>query len=245
MSLPSDAHTKNAHAQGLFDGIAGSYEWPAEVFSLFQYGRWRRFLVSQLNVSRKASVLDVCTGTGLVASDIVDRFGCRVVGIDLSDGMIEQAQRKLKSARNVPPVSLVKGCAENLPFADDSFDVIVFTYLLRYVEDPEATLFELSRVLRPGGQMVSLEFYIPRGPILYGLWLLHTRLAMPVISRLLPAGWGEVGSFLGPSISNFYRNHTLQDLSEMWARAGVGQLQTKLLSFGGAVAMWGRKGGPG
>ena len=110
MSLPSDAHTKNSHAQGLFDGIAGSYEWPAEVFSLFQYGRWRRFLVSQLNVSRKASLLDFCTGTGLVASDIVDRSGCRVVGIDISDGMIEQATRKLMSACIAPPVSLLYGC---------------------------------------------------------------------------------------------------------------------------------------
>ncbi len=245
MSLPSDAHTKNAHAQGLFDGIAGSYEWPAEVFSFFQYGRWRRFLVSQLRVSQQAAVLDVCTGTGLVASDIASRFRCRVVGIDLSDGMIEQARRNLTSARIAPAVSLVKGCAENLPFSDNSFDAIVFTYLFRYVEDPEATLGELSRVLRSGGQMVSLEFFVPRGPIVYGLWLLHTRLVMPVISRLLPGGWREVGSFLGPSISKFYRKHTLRDLSEMWARAGVGQLQAKLLSLGGAVAMWGRKGGPG
>ena len=245
MSLTSDAQTKNAHAQGLFDGIAGSYECPAEVFSFFQYGRWRRFLVSQLRVSQQASVLDVCTGTGLVASDIAGRFRCRVVGIDLSDGMIEQARRNLKSARVAPAVCLVKGRAENLPFADSSFDVIVFTYLLRYVEDPEATLYELSRVLRPGGQMVSLEFYVPRAPIIHGLWLLHTLLVIPVISRLLPGGWREVGSFLGPSISEFYRKHSLRDLKGMWVRAGVGQLQTRLLSLGGAVAMWGRKGGPG
>ena len=245
MSLPSDAHTKNAHAQGLFDGIAGSYEWPAEVFSFFQYGRWRRFLVSQLRVSQEATVLDVATGTGLVASDIVDRFKCRVVGIDLSDGMIEQARRNIKSARIAPAVRLVKGCAEKLPFADNSFDAILFTYLLRYVEDPEATLGELSRVLRPGGQMMSLDFFVPQGPVVYGLWLLHTRLVMPAISRLLPGGWREVGSFLGPSIYKFYRKYTLQDLSEMWARVGVGQPEVKLLSLGGAVAMWGRKGDPG
>ena len=240
--MPSNAHKRNAHAQGLFDGIAGSYEWPAELFSLFQYGRWRRLLVSQLRVSQQASVLDVCTGTGLVASDIVDSFSCRVVGIDLSDGMIEQARRNLKSAGMAPAVRLVKGCAESLPFADGSFDAIVFTYLLRYVEDPEATLVELFRVLRPGGQMMSLEFFVPRGPILHGLWLIHTRLVIPVISRLLPGGWREVGTFLGPSISDFYRKHTLQDLKEMWERIGVGQPQVKLLSLGGAVVMWGRKG---
>ena len=245
MSPSSDAQTKNAHAQGLFDGIAGSYEWPAEFLSFFQYGRWRRFLVSQLRISQQASVLDVCTGTGLVASEIAVRFRCRVVGIDLSDGMIEQALLNLKSARVAPAVRLVKGCAENLPFADNSFDVVVFTYLLRYVDDPDATLCELSRVLRPGGQMVSLEFYFPQRPIVYKLWLLHTRLVMPVISRLLPGRWRDVGSFLGPSISEFYRKHTLEDLSEMWERAGVGQIQTRTLSLGGAIAMWGRKGGRG
>ena len=90
--------------------------------------------------------------------------------------------------------------------------------------------------------MMSLEFFVPRGPILHGLWLIHTRLVIPVISRLLPGGWREVGTFLGPSISDFYRKHTLQDLKEMWERIGVGQPQVKLLSLGGAVVMWGRKG---
>ena len=244
MSLPFDSHPENIRAQKLFDGIAGNYEWPAEFFSFFQYGRWRRFLVSQLNVTPQASVLDVCTGTGLVASEIAGRFGCQVVGIDLSDRMIEQARHNLKSAGAAPKVRLVKGRAENLPFADSSFDAVVFTYLLRYVEDPEATLVELTRVLRPGGKMVSLEFFVPRGPITYVPWLLHTRLVIPVVARVLPGGWRDVGSFLGPSISDFYRKHTLQDLSAMWERAGIRQLQTKLLSFGGAVAMWGSKEGP-
>ena len=241
MNLPSDTNAKNAHAQRLFDGIARSYEWPAEVFSFFQYGRWRRFLVSQLRLSPQASVLDVCTGTGLVASDIAAKFGCRVVGVDLSEGMIRQARRELSSTDTAGAVSLIKGCAESLPFADNSFDAVVFTYLLRYVDDSEATLDELSRVLRPRGQMASLEFFVPQNPLVHTLWLLHTRLAMPVASRLLPTGWGTVGSFLGPSISNFYRRHTLQDLTEMWAQARVVALQTKLLSLGGAVVMWGRK----
>ena len=241
MKPTSDAHAKNSHAQRLFDGIARSYEWPAELFSFFQYGRWRRHLASQLGVSSRASVLDVCTGTGLVASDIASRFRCRVVGLDLSDGMIERARRSLNVAQTAQRVRLVRGCAESLPFADNSFDVVVFTYLLRYVEDPEATLGELSRVLRPGGQMASLEFFVPQNPLVHTLWLLHTRLAMPVASRLLPRGWRAVGSFLGPSISDFYRRHTLQDLREIWARAGFGELQTKLLSLGGAVVMRGRK----
>lgn len=246
MSAPHNPHAKNAHAQGLFDGIASSYEGPAQVFSFFQYRRWRRFLVSRLKVSPETSVLDVCTGTGLVASDIAGRARCRVVGVDLSAAMIERARRSLgkpKSSDDAQAVSLVMGRAEGLPFAESSFDAVVFTYLLRYVEDPGATLGELSRVLKPGGQLASLEFFVPQNPMIYSLWLLHTRFAMPVASRLLPGGWPEVGSFLGPSISDFYSKHTLQDLCGMWERAGVRKVHTRQLSLGGALVMWGRKGG--
>ena len=232
---------KNAHARRLFDGIAGSYERPAQIFSLFQYGRWHRFLVSRLRLSLQASVLDVCTGTGLVARQIARNTGCRVVGVDLSDSMVEEAQRRLRSQGPAPSVFLAKARAETLPFADRSFDAVVFTYLLRYVEDPEATVQELSRVLRPGGQMISLDFFVPQNPFTHALWFLHTRLLLPLGARLLGPDWREVGSFLGPSISAFYRGHTLEDLRGMWIKAGVGDIQAKTLSLGGALVMWGRK----
>ena len=87
-----DQHHRNAEARRLFDGIAACYEEPARIFSLFQYDRWRRYLVSQLELRSDASVLDVCTGTGVVAIDIARRVGCNLVGLDLSDRMIEQAQ---------------------------------------------------------------------------------------------------------------------------------------------------------
>ena len=198
MNLPSDNNSKNTQAQRLFDGIARSYQWPAEVFSFLQYGRWRRFLVSQLRLSPEASVLDVCTGTGLVASDIAAKFGCRVVGVDLSEGMIKQARRELNSTDIARTVSLVKGRAESLPFADHSFDLVVFTYLLRYVEDPEATLGELSRVLKPQGQMASLEFFVPQNPLVHTLWLLHTRLTIRWRLGCCRRDGGRWAHFWGP-----------------------------------------------
>ena len=240
-----DSHYKNAHARRIFNGIAQDYEGPARVLSFFQYNRWRRFLVSQLNLAPQASVLDVCTGTGLVAIDIARRKGCRVVGVDLSGRMIEQAQRNVQSLRLAPSVALVKGRAESLPFSDQSFDAVVFTFLFRYVRDPQATLCELSRVLRPGGQLVSLEFFVPRSPVFHALWLLYTRLVLPLGTRFLSPGWREVGSFLGPSISSFYREHPLEELNQMWARAGIDSVWTRVLSLGSAVVMWGRKGAHG
>ena len=232
---------ENNLARRLFDGIAQGYEGPAEVFSLFQYHRWRRFLVSRLRLGPQDLVLDVGTGTGLVARDIATGTGCRVVGVDLADRMIGQAQVNVEARGLAPRVSLLKGCAESLPFASHSFDAVAFTFLYRYLENPQVTLGELARVLRPGGQMASLEFFIPQSPLLYRLWLLHTRLVLPVGTRFLSPGWREVGSFLGPSISDFYRHCSLEDLKTIWVQAGLSNVQTRVLSLGGAVVIWGQK----
>ena len=164
-----------------------------------------------------------------------------MVGVDLSDQMIQQAQRKLADLGETPNVGLVKGRAESLPFADHTFDAVVFTFLLRYVDDPQATLCEMARVLRPGGVMASLEFFVPQGSVPHALWLLHTRLVLPWGARVLSPGWREVGSFLGPSISTFYQEYSLEALGRMWERSGISKAQTKQLSLGGAVVTWGWK----
>lgn len=240
MTLSS--HDRNAFARRLFDGIAQSYEGPARVFSLHQYHSWHRFLISRIALTAESRVLDVCTGTGLIAMRIAQKSGCEVTGLDLSQRMLGSALQSIQAEGLNSRISLVAGQAESLPFADASFDVVVFSYLLRYVEDPQATINELARVLKPGGQMASLEFYIPQGPILYPLWLAHTRLLMPLGARLLTQGWREVGSFLGRSISDFYRKYPLQEVRLMWERAGIAGVRIEKQSLGGAVVMWGRKG---
>ena len=239
--MATELQLRNVQARRLFDAISDSYEGPAQILSFFQYGLWHRFLTSRLRLTTDDLVLDVCTGTGLVATRIAESVGCVVVGVDLSERMIGQARRKLRSRGESPSVRLLTGRAEELPFADNSFDAVVFTFLLRYVEDPRATLKELHRVLRPGGQMASLDFYVPDGVFLHTLWLAYTRLVLPMTTRLITPGWSAVGSFLGPSISAFYRENTLQDLGEMWATAGMVDIRTKVLSMGGAVVMWGSK----
>lgn len=232
---------KNAQARHLFDGIATSYDTPAQVFSLFQYIYWRRFLVSRLKLAPQSLVLDVGTGPGGVASYIARQGGCRVVGADLSEHMLRQAQMNLQTSKLTPQVSLVNARAENLPFPDRAFDVVVFTFLFRYVEEPNHLIRELARVLKPGGQIATLEFYVPGGSILHPLWLLHTRLVMPLGTRFMSSGWREVGSFLGPSISGFFRRYTLGELERMWVQEGLTDVQTKVLSRGGAFVMWGQK----
>ena len=130
------------------------------------------------------------------------RYGCSVVGLDQSPEMLSGARAKLdRDPRLAARIELVRAKRSRFPSSDGEFDHLTFTYLLRYVEDPQATLSELARVVKPGGRVASLEFMLPPNPIARFLWRIYTRAAMPVLGRLISPDWYVVGRFLGPSIS--------------------------------------------
>jgi demethylmenaquinone methyltransferase/2-methoxy-6-polyprenyl-1,4-benzoquinol methylase len=135
------------------------------------------------------------------------------------------------------PIELVEGRAESLPFADAEFDALTFTYLLRYVDDPQATMRELARVVRPGGVVAMLEFGLPRG-VWRPLWELYVRVGLPAAGALVSPGWREVGGFLGPSIRGF---HARVQLERLWHDAGLRDVRTRHMSLGGGVVMWATK----
>src|SRR5207245_1599392 len=149
------------------------------------------------------------------------RTSGRVVGLDQSEAMLAGGVAETAGARVAGRITFVLGQAERLPFPDGAFDAVTFTYLLRYVDDPPATVAELVRVLRPGGTLASLEFHVPRHPVSFALWWLYTRAVMPVVGRIVSTAWYRVGRFLGPSISAFYRAHPLTEQLAMWRAAGV------------------------
>ena len=180
-------------------------------------------------------VLDVATGTGLVARALAHRYRCRVVGVDQSEEMLSRAAELIDGSQ---AIELVHGEAERLPFADGEFDALTFTYLLRYVDDPAATMRELARVVRPGGRIAMLDFHVPGGA-LRPAWWLYTRLGLPALGRLVSREWYEVGRFLGPSIDGFWGRHPLPAVVEMWRAAGIGSVCARKMSLGGGVVMWG------
>jgi demethylmenaquinone methyltransferase/2-methoxy-6-polyprenyl-1,4-benzoquinol methylase len=219
----------------LFSGLPRHYDRVAALFSFGQDPRWRRAMVDAVQASPDQRVLDVATGTGLVARAVKRRYGSRVVGLDQSEQMLSRALPL------VGPVyeQVVRGEAEQLPFGDAEFDALTFTYLLRYVDDPAATMRELARVVRPGGRIAMLEFHVPPRPVLYPAWRLYTRVGLPVLGRLVSRDWYEVGRFLGPSIDGFWRRHPLPDVVEMWRAAGIHPVEARKMSLGGGVVMWG------
>lgn len=219
----------------LFAPLGPTYDRYARLLSFGRDPRWRRFLVSRLDAGPEDTVLDVATGTAAVAIELVRRSGCRVVGLDQSREMLEAGRRRVADAGLDNRIELVEGRAERLPFEDASFDGLTFTYLLRYVDDPVATLRELARVVRPGQSIAMLEFGVPRGPARLA-WELYVRAGLPLLGAVVSPGWRRVGSFLGESIRDFHRRY---DVLELWRAAGIENVRSRRLSLGGGVVVWG------
>jgi demethylmenaquinone methyltransferase/2-methoxy-6-polyprenyl-1,4-benzoquinol methylase len=237
--MPAVASQRKQHALEMFSKLPGSYDEVAAALSFFQDSRWRRAAVEAVEAEADDLVLDVACGTGLVSAALVERWGCRVVGLDQSAAMLGRARARVDASRSLAArISFVEGEAESLPFGDRHFDHLTFTYLLRYVEDPAATLRELRRVVRPGGRVSSLEFCVPRGVWLWP-WRLYTRAGLPALGRLVSRGWYEAGRFLGPSIEGFYRTLPLRRQVELWEAAGIGEVEVRRMSLGGGVVIWG------
>lgn len=218
-------------AERIFTGIARSYDRVATILSLGQDPRWRAALVEAIAPRRSDRVLDVATGTGMVAAALRRRYGCRVVGLDQSADMLAMARTRAGVYED-----LVQARAEHLPFPDASFDHLSFTYLLRYVDDPAAVMRELARVVRPGGRVASVEFGVPDGPW-RPLWWLYTRIGLPLAGRIVSPKWSAVGAFLGPSIDSFYRRHPQAAVERCWRDAGLVDVRTRPMSLGGGVVM--------
>ena len=230
-------------ARDVFTGLPDRYDRLAYLLSFGQDRRWRRAVVDQAAAGLPRLVLDVATGPAGIALAVAGRTGADVVGVDLNEPMLRAGLPRIRRALPRGRVLVAAGRADQLPFDDATFDAVTFSYLLRYVDNPAATIAEMARCLRPGGTLASLEFHVPPQPAWRAAWWCYTRLALPVLGGLTggPA-WYRVGRFLGPSISEHYREHPLAWHVAAWQAAGLTEVGTELMSLGGGLVMWGRKG---
>ncbi|HJY96716.1 MAG TPA: class I SAM-dependent methyltransferase [Streptosporangiaceae bacterium] len=255
--MPDDVSGPNRFARELFDPLPARYDRLAELLSMGQNGRWRSAMVDRVLPAagnepgnepgdepgdEQSVILDVASGTAGVALQLERRAGVKVVGVDLTEAMLRQGRRRVAAAGKSSRIGLVAGRAEQLPFPDRHFDALTFTYLLRYVQDPQATLAELGRVLRPGGTMASLEFGAPASPVWGPAWWAYTRLLLPAGGLALGGReWYRVGRFLGPNISAHYRRYPVSWTVQAWQKAGFTDVSARVMSLGGGLVMWGTR----
>lgn len=242
MSTAGDTSARKRHALALFEGLPQHYDRMGAILSFGQDPRWRRALVLAIDPKPGERVLDVATGTGMVAEALARRSDCEVVALDQSEAMLAGARERLARDPGLASrISLRTGEAEQLPFPDNEFDALTFTYLLRYVDDRAATMRELARVVKPGGRIGMIEFGVPRSAPLRWLWRIHTRAGLPLIGRLVSPSWLEVGRFLGPNIEQLHEQEP--DLPELWRAAGIRDVRLRAMSFGAGIVVVGVRDG--
>jgi len=158
----ASAETKQRYVNQLFETIAPAYDFFTRFFSYGMDRRWKRRLLRTLRLTGDERALDLACGTGDITFAIAERLDSgSVCGLDITDGMLAIARRKLL-ARRAHHIAFCRADAMRLPFSDHSVDCVACGYALRNVPDVESLLREILRVLKPGGRFSSLDFGIPR-----------------------------------------------------------------------------------
>jgi len=216
-SLPADG------VRRMFDRIAPVYDLMNRVMTAGLDGRWRAATVAAA-VRPGDRVLDACCGTGDLALAARRAGAGEVVGLDFSGRMLERARAK------APQLEWVQGDVLALPFADASFDAATVGFGVRNVDDLEAGVHELRRVLRPGGRLAILEITTPRGPlaVFYRIWFDRV---IPLLGRVLPGG--SAYTYLPASVRRFPGP---EELAELLGVCGFERVGFRLLA-GGIVAL--------
>jgi demethylmenaquinone methyltransferase/2-methoxy-6-polyprenyl-1,4-benzoquinol methylase len=216
-TLPSEG------VKTMFDRIAPVYDAMNRVMTMGLDRRWRR-LTAELAVREGDRVLDACCGTGDLALADLKAGAGSVVGLDFSPRMLERARRKSDA------VEWLEGDMLALPFEDASFDAVTVGFGVRNVDDLEAGLRELRRVLKPGGRLGVLEITRPKG-LLKPFFRLWFDVLVPLLGKVLPGG--KAYTYLPASVRRFPGPDDLQAVME---RAGFGSVTYRLLA-GGIVAL--------
>lgn len=185
----TQVHKDGAQIAAMFDRLAPRYNLMNRVMTLGQDQRWRRFLVRKAHIQPNAKVLDLASGTGDIALEIIKVHPqAQVTAGDFSQGMMDWGKQR----PNGDKVTWVVCDAMKMPFADASFDCVVFGYLLRNVESIPQTMAEIKRVLKPGGRVVCLDTTPPRKGLLYPFLQGYLKYGLPIMGRLFA---GNAGSY--------------------------------------------------
>lgn len=220
---------REAYVEGLFSAIASRYDLLNTVISLGWHKAWRRRAASTAGLKPGGRALDVCCGTGDFGLELARRVGSHgsVVGVDFSLAMVELARRKA-SQHGCGWVSFLEANACQLPFADCSFDCATVGFGLRNVVSVRDAVSEMTRVVRPGGRVVSLEISGITSPVLVVLWRLYFNRMMPLVARLFRGG-PEAYEYLPRSVRGFMSR---EELAREFSACGLRDVEVHGLMFG-------------
>jgi len=228
------AGEKASRVRAVFDSVAGRYDLMNDLMSFGVHRLWKRFLLSQTGLKAGQRALDVAGGTGDIALGLARQVGRGglVVLSDINAAMLAHGRDRLIDAGVVAEAAYVRADAEQLPFRDASFDCVTIAFGLRNVTDKAAALRSMHRVLRPGGQLLVLEFSKPVAPGLGPVYDAYSFAVLPALGRLIAQDASSY-RYLAESIRMFPDQSTLV---AMMREAGFDGCRHHNLS-GGIVAL--------
>jgi demethylmenaquinone methyltransferase/2-methoxy-6-polyprenyl-1,4-benzoquinol methylase len=203
----TDLNKSPERIAGMFDAIAGNYDFLNHLLSAGIDKRWRRRAIRSLRLTGREQVLDLCTGTADLALAAIDaRPGAaRVLGVDFAGAMLRVGRDKVAARQRADRVALVRGDATCIPAATASIDAVTIGFGIRNVQNTTLACEEIARVLKPGGRLAVLEFAIPTTPGVRAAYLWYFNQILPRIGRIISkhnAAYGylpaSVGAFATP-----------------------------------------------
>ena len=231
---------KARYVRSLFSNVPLEYDILLSLLSFGQDKRWRAFVVNQARPRSNERILDVATGTGLLAADfarIVSGDGS-VVGVDLTLSMLKTARWRLQSKGLGDKVDWVLARAENLPFRDNCFASASISLALRNVSSAQLTFREMTRATDPGGIIISLDFARPPNRIFRIFYYDYLLGLFPFFGRMVSEAWGRTLSYLGRSI---LKARTGEQIANLLVEEGLADAVSVPLTAGIVCAVYGKK----
>ena len=178
-------NSKKEQVRNMFNNIASYYDFLNHFLSIGIDRRWRKFTIRLIKQMKHDSILDVATGTADLAIQAAKIHPKKIIGVDISDEMLEIGRKKIKSKNLENLITLQNADSENLPFADESFDIAMAAFGVRNFEDLDKGISEMYRVLNPGGAIIVLEFSKPQKFPFKQIYLLYFQNILPLIGKIV------------------------------------------------------------
>ncbi len=231
---------KARYVRSLFSKVPLEYDILLGLLTFAQDRRWRAFVVNQTKSMTQNYVLDVATGTGLLAADLAETMQERasVVGVDLTLSMLKTARQRLRDRGLSDSVDWVLARAENLPFRDDSFASSSISLALRNVSDARMTFREMSRTTGSGGTVISLDFTRPPNRAFRVFYYDYLLGLFPLFGRIVSEAWGDTLSYLGRSI---LKARTGEQIAQLMSNEGLRDARSVPMTAGIVCAVYGKK----
>ncbi|WP_138433340.1 bifunctional demethylmenaquinone methyltransferase/2-methoxy-6-polyprenyl-1,4-benzoquinol methylase UbiE [Winogradskyella algicola] len=176
--------SKKEQVTEMFDTISNEYDGLNRVISFGIDVKWRNKVVKIVSQKQPENILDIATGTGDLAINLASTNAKEIIGLDISNGMLEVGRKKIVTKKLENIISMVIGDSENLPFGDNTFDAITVAFGIRNFENLEKGLSEILRVLKPNGIFVILETSVPTNPIYKFGYNIYSKFILPTIGKL-------------------------------------------------------------